>query len=131
MVLDNISDCIIRIKNAFLANNKQTFVYNNKIVMTLLSIFKKKGYIKDYFLANKKYICVIIKDAPQINGPKNIIRISKPGCKIYSKYNKYNKIIESLDFKNGFLIVSTSLGAMTHIDATKLQLGGEIFCYLY
>ena len=32
MVLDNISDCIIRIKNAFLANNKQTFVYNNKIV---------------------------------------------------------------------------------------------------
>jgi len=131
MALDNISDCIIRIKNGFLAKNKQTFVYNNKIITTLLSIFKKKGYIKDYFVFNKKYICVIIKDAQNINGPKSIIRISKPGCKIYSKYNKYNKIIESLDFKNGFLIVSTSLGLMTHIEANKLQLGGELFCYLY
>lgn len=57
-------------------------------------------------------------------------RISKPGNRVFSGYQEFNKIIDILRYSQGIAIVSTSSGVMSHLKAAKLKKGGEILCYI-
>jgi small subunit ribosomal protein S8 len=57
-------------------------------------------------------------------------RISKPGQRVFSGYKHFNEVIDVLQHQQGTAIISTSMGVMSHIKATKLKKGGEILCYI-
>ncbi len=57
----------------------------------------------------------------------DIVRVSKPGCRCYSKYKDISKAYNGL----GIFIISTSKGVMTDYDAHKLKFGGEILCLVF
>ena len=62
--------------------------------------------------------------SPRINGLR---RISKPGLRVYSRKGEIPRYFGEL----GVTIVSTSKGIMTHKQAWKERLGGEVICVVW
>ena len=56
-----------------------------------------------------------------------LVRLSKPGHRIYGHYKDFLKVKAGL----GVLVVSTSRGMMTGEEARKKKLGGELICKAY
>lgn len=127
---DSIGDFLTRIRNAQLAMHRTTRVLFSKMNSSILDILKNEGYILDY---QKEVVdsipCFIVKLKYYNRLPviSNIQRISKPGCRRYSKYKDISKAYNGL----GIFIISTSKGVMTDYDARKLNVGGEILCRVF
>lgn len=131
MLNDLISDGLTRIRNA--ATRKletTTLLYSNSMKATL-EILVNKEYIESYNIVedgNKKFINVVLKYND--NG-KSVInelkRVSKPGRRVYQGRDEIKK------FKHGYgtVIVSTSQGVMSGIEASKLGIGGEVLCTVW
>jgi len=56
-----------------------------------------------------------------------IVRVSKPGLRVYKKYPKILRVLSGF----GLAIVSTSKGLMTDKNARKNKLGGEILFQIW
>lgn len=132
---DSIGDFLTRIRNAQLAMHRTTKILFSKINCSMLEILKNEGYIVDYQKGsedNKFYVIVELKYYKKDNSKllpviSNIVRVSKPGCRCYSKYKKIEKAYNGL----GVVIVSTSKGLMTDYNARKLKVGGEVLCRVF
>lgn len=131
MVNDIIADSITRIRNASMRRLEHTTLYYAKIVVSILEVFKAKGFIKDFRVnsqGNKQDIVVILayneKGASMINELK---RLSKPGRRVYKSRN------ELKHFKNGYgtIVVSTSKGVISNDEAYKNNVGGEVLCSIW
>jgi len=62
---------------------------------------------------------------------KGFKAVSKPSLQIYSPYLKFNEfpLLKSCHF--GLLLVSTSEGILSHLEAQKRKLGGQILYFVY
>ncbi|MDN5248017.1 MAG: 30S ribosomal protein S8 [Wolbachia endosymbiont of Tyrophagus putrescentiae] len=127
---DSIGDFLTRIRNAQLAMHRTTKVLFSRMNSSILEILKNEGYILDYQKEMvEKIPCFVVKlkyynKLPVIN---DIVRVSKPGCRHYSKYQNICKSYNGL----GISIISTSRGVMTDYDAHKLKVGGEVLCRVF
>ena len=54
-------------------------------------------------------------------------RVSKPGRRMYVKYDGIPKVMSGL----GVAILSTSKGIMTDKQARAQQVGGEVLCHIW
>jgi len=137
MIRDNISDLLTRIRNASLAHHISTDVYYSKINLAILHLFFKKGYIQSYKCYKSSFLKPMIHIILKYKGwwvKKPVFsiirRISKPGKRIYSSYQNFEKKIEDLKYGNGIAVISTSNGIMSHLKAKNYKKGGEILCYI-
>jgi len=55
-----------------------------------------------------------------------LTRVSKPGLRKYSGSKELPRVLNGL----GIAILSTSQGVMTDKEARKLNIGGEVICYI-
>ncbi len=128
---DSIGDFLTRIRNAQLAMMKVVIVPFSRMNYSILKILQNEGYIVS-FAENKvrnKIFCFSIKlkyynSLPVIN---DIVRVSKPGKRIYFSVKKIPKFYNGL----GIIILSTSKGIMSDSHARKLNVGGEILCGIF
>ena len=133
MVTDPIADYLTRIRNAQKANHRVVDIPASNLKKKLTEILYDKGYILKYKYEdsdNKQGIIKIaLKYDQQSKKPaiRKLIRVSKPGLRIYSKAQEIPRIIEGL----GITVVSTSKGMMTEKEAQNQNLGGEVLCYVY
>ena len=124
---------------ALLANGETTLLNPGKcnddlaaldIIQKLgAEILQKEGYIKGVEQKEDKTGALVLElkyegREPAIN---EIVRVSKPGHRIYKKANELPKVLNGF----GIAIVSTPKGLMTNKDAVKLGLGGEVICSVY
>ena len=138
MVNDLVSDMLTRIRNASLAKHSFTYIKYSKLNLAILKVLLAEGYIQEFgtkegVLTGKDFIKVVLKyKGWWIKKPffSQVDRISKPGNRVFSGYEEFNKIIDILRYSQGIAIVSTSSGVMSHLKATKLKKGGEILCYV-
>jgi len=129
---DNVSDMLVRIKNGQQAKLFEINLFSptSKNCLQILNILYKEGYIRGFkkvFIDKKLYIKVLLKY--DLNGHsviKKIIRVSKPGRRIYTSIKSLWKIKSGL----GIFILSTPKGFLTDNDARILNTGGEIICYI-
>lgn len=125
---DPIGDMLTRIKNALKVRKAKVEIPYSKIKIAILKILRDHGLIGDIKLSGdeiKKKIIVFLKydenGEPLI---EDLIRISKPGRRIYMGYREFKKVRSGF----GFRIVSTSRGIMTDLEARRRKLGGEVIC---
>ena len=57
----------------------------------------------------------------------NLKRISTPGLRIYSNYQRIPRILGGM----GIVILSTSRGIITDREARLERIGGEVLCYIW
>jgi small subunit ribosomal protein S8 len=132
MITDPISDYLTRVRNAISAGHKVVEVPASKLKVAITQVLEDKGYIKKYKFVEEGPQGVIkialkydrVTKQPAITG---IHRISKPGLRKYAKAEKMPRVMNGL----GVAIVSTSKGVMTDKEAKRLNVGGEILCYVY
>lgn len=131
MVNDIIADSITRIRNASQRRLEHTNLYYARIVVSILEVFKNKGFIKDYRVNDKngkQDITVILNyDESGKSSINELKRISKPGRRIYKSRDELKR------FKNGYgtIVVSTSKGVIANDEAYKNNVGGEALCSIW
>lgn len=122
--MDQISNFIIKLKNAGNAGQESVTVPASKLKLSIAEVLKKEGFVKDFTEKSEKGRPVIVMSLfsenrlPKIKGVK---RISKPSKRVYKKATEIRAV------KNGYgaLILSTSAGVMTGRQAKASKLGGE------
>mgnify|MGYP003954486127 CR=1 FL=1 len=128
---DPISDMITRIRNAQLRLLKTVSIPNSKFREKILSVLKEEGYISEYkFFSGKDNKGSIVVNLKYTNGLpviKEIMRVSKPGRRVYSKAESIPRVQSGL----GIAIVSTSKGIMSGNNAKLKNIGGEIICKVF
>lgn len=123
---DPISDMLTRIRNANLVKKNDLLIPFSKIKFEIAKILEKEGFIKRAEKTKGKFdqINIILKYKNKEPVIQYIKRISKPGQRIYYNYRQIPKILPSL----GIWIISTSKGLITHDQARKQKIGGELIC---
>ncbi len=131
MITDPIADFLTRIRNAVRANHRIVEVPASNLKKEITRILFEKGYILNYkFEEDTKpgSIKIAIKYHPQTkqSAITSIERVSKPGLRQYASGDNMPSVINGL----GIAIVSTSQGVMTDKEARKLNVGGEVICFV-
>jgi len=129
---DTISDYLTRVRNAIKANHRIVEVPASNLKKEITKILFEKGYILNYkFEAteNKQgVIKIALKYHPVTKTPaiRSLERVSSPGLRKYSGVTTMPKVLNGL----GIAIVSTSKGVITDKEARKMNIGGEVLCYV-
>ena len=127
---DPISDLLTRIRNGQQVKKSSVSCPSSKMKLAILKVLKEEGFIRDYSEIDDikgKVIEITLKYYHGEPVIKEIIRISKPGLRIYSSVKNMPVYKNNM----GISIVSTSKGVMTHFQAKEINIGGEILCRVY
>lgn len=124
-VNDPIADMLTRIRNAYMVGKDSVLVPDTRLKRDILGVMKSKKYIDDFSVSKEAsgYIDVKLSEKK----PRKIERVSKPGCRVYTKKSEIPSVLQGM----GMVIVSTSKGVMAGSEAKKQGLGGEIICKIY
>ena len=130
--MDTIGDYLTRVRNAIKANHKIVEIPASGLKKEITKILKEKGYILDYKVEENKVqdnIKIALKYHPSTkqSAIRKIQRISRPGLRKFVPLEKMPRVLSGL----GIAIISTSKGVMTDKEATKMNVGGEVICYVY
>jgi small subunit ribosomal protein S8 len=132
-VTDTVADMLTRVRNAGMAKHSRLSMPNSKMTEAIAKILKQEGFIKHY---------KVIPDTPQSTlqidlkytkerHPKHVIngiqRVSKPGRRIYTKRDNIPWVKSGM----GVTILTTPKGVITGREARRLNVGGEILCYVW
>jgi small subunit ribosomal protein S8 len=130
---DPISDYLTRLRNAIKASHRIVEVPSSKLKKEITRVLFEKGYILNYkfedVVNHQGTIKIALKYNPvtKTSAIKKMERISRPGLRRYTGVETMPRVINGM----GIAIVTTSKGVMTDKEARKLNVGGEVLCYIY
>jgi small subunit ribosomal protein S8 len=129
---DPIADMLTRIRNGNTAKHDFVTIPSSKMKLAVVDILVKEGYIKGYKLIDDgafKSIKVELKYGATKNEKviSGIKKISKPGLRVYAGKDELPSVLGGL----GTAIISTNKGVVTDKEARKLQVGGEVICFIW
>lgn len=129
-VSDSIADFITRIRNAGQAGHKTVDAPASKVKANIAALLKDQGFIADYEKVEdgvQGSIRIHLKYFKRKPVIKKIVRISKPGRRVYVPVDRLPRVNNGL----GIAIISTSQGIMTGKQAKKFNIGGEVICTVW
>lgn len=126
---DPVIDLIIRIKNAYMTKNDSLVSPHSSYREAVLKKLKEIGYIEDYSVAGDviKTISIQLKYDKGIPAVTDVQIVSKPGKREYVSYTDLKSVMSGM----GYSILSTPKGIMTHKEARKSKLGGELLFLIW
>jgi len=128
MSKDILAENINKIKIYDRIKKQKCVIKYSKLMLSILEQLKKYDYIKDYKYEDDKKGGIIIVE---LKGKINEIKVIKPALPV-KKDEWYEQEAHYLPAYNvGHLIVSTSKGIMTNIEARNLGIGGRLILYVY
>jgi small subunit ribosomal protein S8 len=132
MTTDPIADFLTRIRNASSAGLKMVEIPGSNIKRAMAQILFDQGFILNYkFEEDSKQgtikIALKYNVSTRVPAITKIQRASRPGLRKYSGSSEMPRVLNGL----GIAIISTSTGVITDKEARKLNVGGEVLCYVY
>lgn len=127
---DPIADLLTRIRNAKMVGKTEIRVPSSNIKKVVAEQLQKNGYLTDVKVesAKPRDILVVTINKPGENSTiHEITRVSKPGRRVYVASADIPKVKSG----RGLVLVSTSKGVMSGVEATKSKLGGEVLLKVY
>nr|YP_010119061.1 ribosomal protein S8 [Gymnotheca chinensis]QQY97944.1 ribosomal protein S8 [Gymnotheca chinensis] len=131
---DTIADIITSIRNADMDKKGTVRIASTNITENIVRILLREGFIENvrkHRENNKNFLVSTLRHRRNRKGTYrtilNLKRISRPGLRIYSNYQKIPRILGGM----GIVILSTSRGIMTDREARLERIGGEILCYIW
>lgn len=130
-VTDPIADLLTRIRNAKNASLTYATIPASKMKIEIAKILESEGLIRGFRLIkneNQGLIKIALK-YDQFGKPalRGLVRVSKPGCRVYKGTKDFAKIRNGL----GFAIISTPKGVLTSKAARAENVGGEVLAYIW
>jgi len=132
MNTDPIADFLTRIRNASSAGSKIVEIPGSNVKRAMTEILFDQGYILNFkFEDDDKQgiikIALKYNQSTKVPAITKIQRASRPGLRKYNGSNSMPRVLNGL----GVAIVSTSKGVITGKQAKKMNVGGEVLCYVY
>lgn len=131
MNTDPIADYLTRVRNAVAVKHRMVEIPASNLKKSMTKILFEKGYILNYKFEDETAqgtIKIALKYDPVTKMPalNNLERVSRPGLRKYVNANELPRVLNGL----GIAILSTSVGLITDKEARKLNVGGEVICYV-
>lgn len=129
-ITDPVADLLTRIRNAAKAKHRRVDVPASNLKKAIAQILLDQKFIANYaFLENGKQGVLRINLKFQNGKPviQGMRRVSKPGIRQYRGKKELPRVMGGL----GVVIVSTSKGVMTDVQARKQDVGGEVLAYVW
>lgn len=131
---DTIADIITSIRNADMYRKSVVRVASTNISQSIVKILLREGFIENvrkHRENNQSFLVLTLRHRRNrkrtYRNLLNLKRISRPGLRIYSNYQRIPRILGGM----GVVILSTSRGIMTDREARLERIGGEILCYIW
>ena len=128
---DTLGDMLTRIRNGLQANKAVVEAPSSKFRSNVLGVLKREGYIRDFSSIEDKpgikHLKIELKYQEGVPVISEIKRVSKPGCRVYSRINELPKVYNGL----GISILSTPRGVMSDNEARAANVGGEVLCQVF
>lgn len=127
---DPIADMLSRIRNAIAVNKLEISLPHSSIKEAVSKILMETKFISGVSVEGdltNKVLCLKLADQDSSPRITEIIRVSKPGRRTYTKASD----IPVVKRGRGVVIVSTSKGIMSGDTAKKNRIGGELICKVY
>ncbi len=128
---DIIADAFTIIRNAARAKKEEALIPYSKILLKIMEILKREGYIENFKEFDIPGRYKMIKVYLKYEGKKSVIsdiqRVSRPGRRIYVDKKNIPRILQGY----GIAILSTSSGILTDREARELGVGGEYIGYIW
>nr|YP_010379553.1 ribosomal protein S8 [Astragalus gypsodes]UCS40618.1 ribosomal protein S8 [Astragalus gypsodes] len=128
---DTIADIITLIRNADMNRKRTVQIPLTNIIENIVKILLREGFVENVrkHRENNKYFLVLTLRYRRRSSKTflNLKRISTPGLRIYSNYQRIPRILGGM----GIVILSTSRGIMTDREARLERIGGEVLCYIW
>ncbi len=130
-VTDPIADMLTRIRNAGAARHRELTMPSSRVKREIARILADEGFIESFTTAQEGVVELLSVRLKYVEGHTPVMsglkRISKPGLRVYARKTEIPRVLGGL----GLAILSTSRGIMTGQQARKLNLGGEVLCYVW
>jgi len=121
---------LTRVRNASAVGKNEVRLPNSKLKQTVAEQLKKAGFLTAVKVEKAKpqdeLIITIFAEGGKAVFTE-IDRVSKPGRRVYVGSAEIPKVKNG----RGIILVSTSKGVMTGVEAIKQRLGGELICKVY
>lgn len=127
---DPIADMLSRIRNAIAVRKSEVSMPHSKAKEAVATLLQQNGFLSSVRVTDApvgKTLQITINSETENARITEITRLSKPGRRYYTKA----KEIPTVKRGRGLVIVSTSKGMMTGIDAKNQGVGGELICQVY
>ena len=127
---DPIADMIIRIKNAYLAHQKQVSIPHSKLKEAMAEILVAEKYVDSMDVQDttpQKTIVLNLRYVGKTSAITDVERISKPGRRVYRSVDQLPRVLGGY----GVVILSTNKGILTGKQAKQLGVGGEVLCTIW
>jgi small subunit ribosomal protein S8 len=128
---DPLADYLTRIRNGLMAGKKVIDIPASNLKKNITKILFEKGYILNYKFEedNKQGIIKIALKYDPVNkipAISELKMVSKPGLRKFVGKDDIPRVLNGL----GIAVISTSKGVLTDKEAKKLNVGGEVLCYI-
>ena len=127
MTMDPISDMLTTIRNGLKARLHSVATPASSLKGEIARVMKEAGYIADAVTTSefpKKLVNTLKYSDRAVPAITEIKRVSKPGLRHYASVGKIPSVLDGM----GLVILSTSKGVMSAVQAKKERLGGEVIC---
>jgi len=128
---DLLSDMTTRIRNGQRARLTKITCPYSKLLMNVLDVLKREGYIRDYSqfdeAVGRPSIEIELKYHEGEPVIREIKRVSTPGRRQYTPISALKSFYSGL----GVVILSTSRGVLSDHEARHQNVGGEVLCSVY
>nr|YP_010312227.1 ribosomal protein S8 [Sanicula odorata]ULF02876.1 ribosomal protein S8 [Sanicula odorata] len=128
---DTIADIITSIRNADMDRKRVVRIAATNIAENIVKILLQEGFIENvrkHQETKKDFLVLTLRHRRNRKRAfLNLKRISRPGLRIYSNYQRIPRILGGM----GIVILSTSRGIMTDREARLERIGGEVLCYIW
>jgi small subunit ribosomal protein S8 len=133
-ISDPISDMLTRVRNAIAVRHASVALPSSQIKIAIATILREEGYIQDFEVTESgkrktlrlwlKYTGERRDRLPAISG---LQRVSRPGRRVYTSKDSIPWVLSGM----GIAILSTPKGVITGQQARRLNVGGEVLCYVW
>jgi small subunit ribosomal protein S8 len=128
---DPLGDMLTSIRNAVKARFVKVDIPASNLKTEIARVLKDEGYIKKFKVIKddkQSVLRIYLKfDEAQSSAIAGIVRVSKPGRRVYVKSGEIKPVMNGL----GISILTTSTGVMADREAKKVSQGGEVICRVW
>ena len=127
---DPIADMLTRIRNAIAVRKSVITLPHSNVKEAVAKLLKDSGFVDGVSVEKApvgKSMTITINAEGTNARITEIARLSKPGRREYSRSEE----IPTVKRGRGLVVVSTSKGIMSGIEAKKQGVGGELICKVY
>ncbi|MBO6838125.1 MAG: 30S ribosomal protein S8 [Alphaproteobacteria bacterium] len=128
---DPLGDMLTRIRNGQHARKAVVPVPASKMRARVLDVLQREGFIRGYseteLRPGVRELSVELKYHDGEPAIREMMRVSKPGRRVYSKIKDLPRFYNGL----GIQILSTPQGVMSDAEAREANVGGEILCRVF